>query len=52
MLIEPEIRVELATDGSDEMFPHIYGPIATTAVIATTWWDRDDDGMWHKPVTM
>lgn len=50
-LIEPEIRVEAAHDGSGD-FPHIYGPIPAMAVVATTWWDRDSDGMWHKPHTM
>lgn len=51
-LIDAELRVEPATDGGSELFPHVYGPIPTSAVVATTWWDRDDDGMWHKPVTM
>jgi len=51
-LIEGEVRIEEADDGSGEMYPHVYGPILTTAVVAATWWDRDDDGMWHKPVTM
>ncbi len=51
-LMDSEVRVEPATDGDDELFPHVYGPIPVTAVVAMTWWDRDDDGMWHKPVTM
>ena len=51
-LIEAEVRAEPAADGGDELFSHVYGPIPTSAVLATTWWDRDDDGMWHKPVTM
>lgn len=51
-LIDAEIRVEPAAEGGDEQFPHVYGPIPRAAVIATTWWDRDDDGMWHKPITM
>lgn len=51
-LLDDEIRVEPAAEGSDEKFPHVYGPIPTAAVIATTWWDRDDDGLWHSPATM
>lgn len=49
-LVEAEIRLEPAADGIDELFPHVYGPIPTSAVIATTWWDRGDDGVWHRPV--
>lgn len=51
-LLEAEIRVEPASEGTGEEFPHIYGPIPTSAVIATTWWDRGDDGIWHRPTTM
>lgn len=50
-LLDAEVKVEPAGDGSGD-YPHVYGPIPTAAVIATTWWDRDEDGMWHKPVTM
>lgn len=51
-LIEAEVRVEPAVEGGDELFPHVYGPIPTAAVVAVTWWDRDDDGIWRKPVSM
>lgn len=51
-LLDAEIRVEPPADGVEELFPHVYGPIPTTAVIATTWWDRGDDGVWHRPHTM
>jgi len=51
-LLEGELRIEPAADGADDEFPHIYGPIPAGAVIATTWWDRDDDGMWRRPHTM
>lgn len=50
-LFEAEVRVEPASDGGSELFPHVYGPIPTSAVVATTWWDRGEDGIWHKPVT-
>jgi uncharacterized protein (DUF952 family)/heme-degrading monooxygenase HmoA len=49
-LLDAEVRVEPAAEGADELFPHVYGPIPTAAVIATTWWDRGDDGVWHRPV--
>lgn len=51
-LLDADVRVEPPTPGSDEPFPHVYGPIPTAAVVATTWWDRDDDGLWRKPSTM
>lgn len=51
-LLDAEVRVESAPEGSGDDFPHIYGPIPMAAVIATTWWDRDDDGMWRKPTIM
>lgn len=51
-LLEAEIKVEPGAAGESELFPHIYGPIPTAAVVATTWWDRGDDGVWHRPSTM
>lgn len=51
-LMDAEIRIEPAADDPSEDFPHVYGPIPTSAVVATTWWDRGEDGIWHKPITM
>jgi uncharacterized protein (DUF952 family)/heme-degrading monooxygenase HmoA len=45
-----EVRLEPPVEGGDELFPHVYGPIPTAAVIATTVWDRGEDGMWHRPL--
>lgn len=45
-----EVRREPAVEGASELFPHVYGPIPVDAVVATTWWDRGDDGVWHHPV--
>ena len=28
-----------------------YIGLPTAAVIAETWWDRGDDGLWHTPAT-
>ena len=51
-LLEAEIKVEPGAAGESELFPHVYGPIPTAAVVATTWWDRGEDGVWHRPSTM
>lgn len=51
-LLDAEVRNEPATEGGGELFPHVYGAIPTTAVIAETWWDRDDDGIWRRPTAM
>jgi uncharacterized protein (DUF952 family) len=48
-LLEAEIKVEPSTENADELFPHVYGPIPIVAVVATTWWDRGEDGMWRRP---
>lgn len=48
-LLEGEVKLEPAADGGGELYPHVYGPIPTAAVIAETWWDRGDDGLWHLP---
>jgi uncharacterized protein (DUF952 family) len=48
-LLESEIKLEPAGDNGGELFPHVYGPIPVGAVIAETWWDRGDDGLWHRP---
>jgi uncharacterized protein (DUF952 family)/heme-degrading monooxygenase HmoA len=49
-LLDAEVRLEPPAEGVDELFPHVYGPIPAAAVIATTWWDRGDDGVWHRPI--
>lgn len=49
-LLDAEIRLEPPAAGVDELFPHVYGPIPASAVIATTRWERDDDGRWRQPV--
>lgn len=49
-LVEAEVRVEPGEPGGTELFPHVYGPIPTAAVVDETWWERGDDGLWHRPV--
>lgn len=51
-LLDADVRDEPPAPDSDELFPHVYGPIPAAAVVATTWWERDDDGLWRKPETM
>lgn len=51
-LVDAEIVVEPPVEGATELFPHIYGEVPVDTVIATTWWDRDDDGIWRRPATM
>lgn len=48
-LLEAEVRVEPPADGIDELFPHVYGPIPTAAVVATTPWHRHPNDSWRRP---
>lgn len=48
-LLAADVRFEPGVPGGSELFPHVYGPIPVAAVVATTWWDRGDDGRWHHP---
>lgn len=48
-LVGCDVRPEPGNPGSDELFPHIYGAIPTAAVIGEHWWERGDDGVWHRP---
>ena len=41
--VEPDIRWEPPVPGSDELFPHIYGPLAISAVVVATFWLRSID---------
>jgi thiosulfate/3-mercaptopyruvate sulfurtransferase len=44
-----ELREEPVAPGSDELFPHLYGPVPIDAVVAATRWVRDSGGTWHRP---
>lgn len=46
--IESSIIDEPPAPGVDEMFPHIYGPIPTTAVVNVRQWRRTS-GVWELP---
>jgi uncharacterized protein (DUF952 family) len=41
-LLDAELRVEAA--GNGQQFPHLYGPLATSAVVSVTPIVRGDDG--------
>jgi uncharacterized protein (DUF952 family) len=41
-----KVRVEPSSDGSGELFPHVYGPIPATAVAETTTWTREAGQEW------
>lgn len=45
------LRIEPASDLVDERFPHLYAPITTNAVTATTVWRRDGEVWVDPPVT-
>ena len=44
-----EVRVEPSSDGSSELFPHVYGPIPVAAVAETTAWAREAGQDWTLP---
>ena len=44
-----EVRVEASSDGSGELFPHVYGPIPTAAVAETMVWAREANQDWTLP---
>lgn len=45
---EVGVVVEPPADGVDELFPHVYGPIALRAVVAAVTWPRCDDGVYRR----
>jgi uncharacterized protein (DUF952 family) len=46
-----EVRVEPSSDGSGELFPHVYGPIPVAAVAETTTWTREAGQEWTLRTT-
>jgi uncharacterized protein (DUF952 family) len=46
--IDAEIRYE-SPPGSDELYPHIYGPFPVSAVRATVAWRPTSDGLFRLP---
>ena len=47
-VVDDVLRIEPASDLVDELFPHLYAPITTDAVTATSRWRRDGD-VWADP---
>jgi uncharacterized protein (DUF952 family) len=46
--VRPEVRVEQVT-GSDEPFPHVYGPLNVDAVVETRRFEPGPDGRFFFP---
>ncbi len=44
-----EVRVEPSSDGSGELFPHVYGPIPAAAAAETMIWTREAGQDWALP---
>ena len=49
--VEPDLRIEPPADGIDELFPHVYRPIAVGEVVAVTVWRRVGAAWGPPPVT-
>lgn len=49
--IEADLRIEPPADGIDELFPHVYRPIAVDEVVAVTVWRRPGAAWGPPPVT-
>jgi uncharacterized protein (DUF952 family) len=47
--LSAEVRVEPSSDGSGELFPHVYGPIPDAAVVETVVWAREPGQKWILP---
>jgi uncharacterized protein (DUF952 family) len=44
-----KVRVEPSSDGSGELFPHVYGPIPAAAVAEAMVWAREAGQDWALP---
>jgi uncharacterized protein (DUF952 family) len=49
LALAAEVRVEPSSDGSGELFPHVYGPIPAAAVAETMVWAREAGQDWTRP---
>lgn len=43
LLVSSDIKWEPPAPGTEELFPHIYGPVPIAAVVAATFWMRTTD---------
>jgi uncharacterized protein (DUF952 family) len=48
-LLDAPVVDEPPADGVDDLFPHVYGPIAVGAVVSARPWRRDADGTYRLP---
>ena len=50
--LKSEVRWEIGTDKTDELFPHIYGPLIVEAVVRVLDFTPGPDGMFSLPVDL
>ncbi len=50
--LKSEVRWEVGTDKTDELFPHIYGPLDLEAVDRVLDFEPGMDGKFHLPVSL
>ncbi len=43
-----EVRWEPPVPGSDELFPHLYGPMPLAAVVKVSDWSREPPAPWQR----
>jgi uncharacterized protein (DUF952 family) len=46
--LKPEVRWEPGADKTDELFPHIYGPLNLEAVVGVFDFEPDPDGLFSQ----
>jgi uncharacterized protein (DUF952 family) len=50
--LKPEIRWEAGTDKTDELFPHVYGPLNLEAVVSVRDFEPRPDGTFSLPAEL
>lgn len=51
-MLTSEVRWEAGTDKSDELFPHVYGPLDLEAVLRVLDFEPEADGNFDLPVSL
>lgn len=46
--VKSKIKIERPPDGSDELFPHIYGPLNLNAIKSVEAFPIEEDGYYHS----
>jgi uncharacterized protein (DUF952 family) len=50
--LKPEVRWEAGTDKTDELFPHIYGPLNLEAILSVFDFEPDPEGKFTLPAKL